>query len=132
VSVNLVLVVPLLFAALFYWVLLRPTRWLVVFFCCLLLLPPLPLPLGNTGVHVAPLFALLGGLASLVWIREWRSWSQPLTPALLIFIFMLLESLAFAAIYFRLENRHGKPGARDAIHHQYLRISLCICRTLSR
>jgi O-antigen ligase len=96
---KFVLVVPVLVAALFYWVILSPSRWLVAFFFCLLLLPPLPLPFGNSGVHVAPLFALLGGVVGLVWIREWVSWSHPLTRALVIFIGILLESLAFAAIY---------------------------------
>lgn len=96
---KLLLVIPLVLAALFYWIILRPSRWLVAFFFCLLLLPPLPLPLGNSGVHVAPLFALLGGLAGLVWIREWRSWSHPLTLALVILCGVLLESLAFAAIF---------------------------------
>lgn len=96
---KLLLVIPLLLAAVFYWTILRPSRWLIIFFFCLLLLPPMPLPLGNSGVHVAPLFAMMGGLAALVWIREWRSWSHPLTLALAIFCGVLLESLAFAAIF---------------------------------
>ena len=96
---RLLLAIPLFFAAVFYWIILRPSRWLVAFFFCLLLLPPLPLPLGNSGVHIAPLFAMLGGLAALVWKREWRSWSHPLTIALAFFGAVLLESLAFAAIF---------------------------------
>jgi len=94
-----VVAMPVLLAALFYWVILRPARWLLVFFFCLLLFPPLPLPFGNSGVHVAPLFAVLGGLSSLVWIREWRSISHPLTLALVTFVAVLLESLGFAALY---------------------------------
>lgn len=96
---KLLLVIPLLLAAVFCWIILRPSRWLVAFFLCLLLLPPLPLPLGNSGVHVAPLFAMLGAVAALIWKREWRSWSHPLTVALAIFCGVLLESLAFAAIF---------------------------------
>jgi len=96
---KLALVVPLLFATVFYWVILRPFRWLLVFFSCLLLLPPLPLPFGNGGVHIAPLLALLGSLVALVWIREWRSSRHPLTLAFVIFLGVLLESLAFAALY---------------------------------
>jgi hypothetical protein len=96
---KLLLVIPPLLAAVFYWIILRPSRWLVAFFFCLLLFPPFPLPLGNSGVHVAPLFALVGGSAALVWRREWRSWSHPLTLALAVFCGVLLESLAFAAIF---------------------------------
>ena len=125
---KLLLVIPLLLAAVFYWVILRPSRWLVAFFFCLLLLPPLPLPLGNSGVHVAPLFALLGGLASLVWIREWRSWSHPLTLALVIFIGVLLESLAFAAIYSGWEIAIASLARVVLIRHQRFRVSLCVCR----
>ena len=95
---KLLLVIPLVLAV-FYWIILRPSRWLVAFFFCLLLLPPLPLPLGNSGVHVAPLLAMLGGLSGLLWIREWRSLSHPLTLALPIFCGVLLESLAFATIF---------------------------------
>ena len=96
---KLALIIPLFIAALFCWMILHPARWLVVFFFCLLLLPPLPLPLGDTGVHVAPLFALLGGFVSLAWAREWSSWRHPLTVALGIFLGALLESLLFAALY---------------------------------
>ena len=96
---KLALLVPVLLAALFYWVILHPSRWLAAFFFSALLLPPLPLPLGNSGVHVAPLFALLGLVAGVVWIREWRSWSHPVTLALVILTGVLLESLGFAAFY---------------------------------
>jgi O-antigen ligase len=96
---RLLLLAPPILAALFYWVLPSPSRWLVAFFFCLLLLPPLPLPLGNSGVHIAPLLALVGLLTSVVWIRAWRSWNHPVTLALVVFTLILLESLAFAAIY---------------------------------
>lgn len=98
-TARLLLVIPLVLAPLFYWVILLPSRWLLAFFFCLLLLPPLPLPLGNSGVHVAPLLALLGVVTGVVWMREWRSLSHPLTLALVIFTGVLLESLAFAALY---------------------------------
>ena len=91
--------IPMVLAALFCWFNPASIPMVSSVFFCLLLLPPLPLPFGNSGVHVAPLFALLGVVAGVVWIREWRSWSHPLTLALAIFIGVLLESLAFAALY---------------------------------
>src|ERR1700691_4638678 len=50
-----------------------PERWLTIFFICSLLLPPLPFPIGNSGVHVAPLVALLGLVAGVVRAGEWRA-----------------------------------------------------------
>lgn len=98
-TTRLLLLIPPLLAGLFFWILLRPSRWLALFFFLVLVVPPLPFPLGNSGIHVAPVCALLGLLASLVWIREWRSWSHPVIVALIIFMAILMESLAFAALY---------------------------------
>ena len=79
---------------------MQPSRWLAAFFFCLILLPPLPFPFGNSGIHVAPFFALLGVIVSLAWIREWRSCHHALTLAFAIFfIAVLVESVAFAALY---------------------------------
>jgi O-antigen ligase len=87
------------FAAFSYWVLLRPSRWMPVFFLALLLLPPLPVPWGDSGIHAAPLVACLGMLAGLIWIREWHSRSHPLSTIFATFVLVLIESVCLAAVY---------------------------------
>ncbi len=98
-SVKLALIAPLVLATLIWWVILRPSRWVALFFVCLVLLPPLPIPLGDSGVHLAPLAAALGILASVIWAREWRSPAHPLTAAFAIFLAVLVESVALACVY---------------------------------
>jgi len=98
-SVKILLVVPVALAALLCWTALRPHRWLIVFFVSLLLLPPLPGPLGDSGVHIAPLFAVLGLFVGLAWAAEWRSVAHPLFISAAVFLAVLLESVGFAALY---------------------------------
>ena len=100
---RLALTVPLIVIALFHWMVLQPFRWIVVFFLADLLLPPLPVPFGDSGVHVAPFIAALGGIVSLVWVAGWRNWVHPVSLWLMIFVAVLVESLAFGAAYSGLE-----------------------------
>jgi len=74
----------------------------------------LPLPFGNSGVHIAPLLAGLGGLTSLVWIDKWRPWAHPVTAGLAIFVAVLLESVAFANVYSGWEIAAGSFGIDQA------------------
>lgn len=99
---------------------LNPKRWLAAFFVCSLLLPPLPFPIGNSGVHVAALVALFVMLAGVVKIRddktrddrtqgdrtqdcraaEWRAFRGGRLPLLLVlFLAVLTGSVVFAAVY---------------------------------
>ncbi len=90
---------PALVSGLAWWSILKPERWLALFFLLALLLPPLPLPFGNSGVHVAVLAALLGVLSGVLRITEWRRSWNALPPLFLLFLAALAESTAFAAIY---------------------------------
>lgn len=96
---KLALIAPAVAAAVVWWTLLRPHRWLALFFLFLLLTPPLPIPLGDSGIHTAPVFAALGILAGLVRLGEWRSRISWLTGAFAAFLAALVLSLPFAAIY---------------------------------
>jgi O-antigen ligase len=81
----------------FWWMLREPSRWLVLFFLSALLLPPLPVNVGDAGPHVATLFAgcgLLIGLIHAVPIRFDR-----LGAALLALFGVIAASVAMAAIY---------------------------------
>ncbi len=91
-------VVPLLAAAL-WWMIQQPSRWIALFFFCLLLTPPLPLPLGDSGVHLAPLAAGFGVLTGVVFLRGWRSIAHPVTLAFAVFLAVLLGSAGLAALY---------------------------------
>src|SRR3979490_3034866 len=51
---------PLASAVVLGSVALAPNLWLPMFFAAALLLPPLPIPLGDSGPHVAMAFAGLG------------------------------------------------------------------------
>lgn len=90
-------------AALAWWTLVHPERWLALFFFCALLLPPLPFPFGNAGIHVAPLAALLGIAAGILRVRAWRirdfGTHRILATTFLVFPVILLLSVAFAAVY---------------------------------
>jgi len=96
---KLALVAPAVAAAGIWWTLLRPQRWLAAFFLLLLLTPPLPIPLGDSGVHTAPLLAAVGLLAGFVRLKEWRTALPPIAPAFGWFLGALLLSLPFAAFY---------------------------------
>lgn len=78
---------------------LKPERWLAMFFLLALLLPPLPLPFGNSGVHLAPLAALVGLLYGISRVNEWRRCRDILPLLFLVFLAVLAESSAFAAFY---------------------------------
>src|SRR5436305_612258 len=87
-------------AAVAIWLIIRQSqRWMALFFLVLLLTPPLPLPLGDSGVHTAPIFAALGLLVGLLRMDEWRTRLSPLTIAFVAFLAVLLTSLSFAALY---------------------------------
>jgi O-antigen ligase len=90
---------PPLAAALIWWTVSGAQRWLTLFFFCAILLPPLPAPFGNAGVHIAPLFALLGMFSGLLRLPEWCAWNGSLPIWLCLFVAVLTESTAFAALY---------------------------------
>jgi O-antigen ligase len=96
---KLALAAPPVLVAGIWWSLLRPHRWLVAFFIFLLLTPPLPIPLGDSGVHLAPLLATVGLLAGASRMKDWRTNVPPVAQAFGWFVGALLLSLPFAAFY---------------------------------
>jgi O-Antigen ligase len=80
------------------WITARPDRWLYAFFATALLLPPLPVELGNSGPHVAIVFALAGLWIGLLYIVDWRLRMDALACALSGFLFVLAGSVAVAAV----------------------------------
>jgi O-antigen ligase len=81
------------------WIFAKPERWIGLLFAGLILLPPIPAPFGDTGAHLAPLIALLGGMVGAARIREWRTYRGTLPLLLLIFTAIMLGSAGFALLY---------------------------------
>jgi O-antigen ligase len=86
-------------AALGWWVLARPGRWVAALLAATLVLPPLPVALGSTGPHPALLFAGLGLVAGLLALRQWRLPQDSAGLALLALFLALLASVPLAALY---------------------------------
>ncbi len=63
---------PLVVIPLVWFILQTPNRWLILFFFSALLAPPLPIALGDSGPHVALLFAAAGLWIGLLRLAEWR------------------------------------------------------------
>jgi len=95
--VKLALAAPPLAIAVGWWTLRLPHRWLTLFFVAALLLPPLPVSVGDSGPHLSLVFAGLGILAGGVWIRDWRiDLAGPGAP-LAALLAVMLASVAMAA-----------------------------------
>ena len=90
---------PLLVIPLAWWTLARPGRWVAAFIASALLLPPLPIALGNSGPHPSLVFAALGLVAGAIWAGGWRFPADFLSRAQLALFLVLLLSVGFAWIY---------------------------------
>ena len=93
------LTLPLVLAALAWWVLTDALRWVLAFLAAAILLPPLPLPWGDAGPHPAVLLAALGLLAGAARISAWQIRLDFVSIALGLFFFALLFSVPLAALY---------------------------------
>jgi O-antigen ligase len=69
------------------------------FIASALLLPPLPIALGNSGPHPALIFAALGLIAGAIWASDARLPADSLSRAQFGLFFVLLVSVGFAWIY---------------------------------
>jgi hypothetical protein len=90
-----------------WWMFQRPARWLMVFFACALLLPPLAAPIGNSGPHPSLAIAAAGLLAGLIWLRDWRIPANALTAGFVAFFGLLAASVAQAALHSGVEAAAG-------------------------
>src|SRR3982751_4870435 len=93
------LAAPALVLPALWWTLQNPGRWLALFFGAALLLPPLPIPLGDSGPHLAMAVAAIGLFAGVWWMSEWRIVPSGVNAAFVSLFGILLASVAAAAVY---------------------------------
>ena len=92
---KLVLVSLAAAGVIFWWLLRAPERWIGAFLISALVLPPLPIELGNSGPHVCMLAALAGLMTGAA--QRWEIPTGPLSRAFLCLFFVLLASTSMAA-----------------------------------
>src|SRR5262245_58564901 len=65
---------PAFFVCLAWWTLAgAPDRWITIFLCAAVVLPPLPIALGDSGPHPSLAVAGLGLAAGVLHLRAWRA-----------------------------------------------------------
>ena len=92
-----VLAAPVVMIPMSWWLLLGANHWIVAFLAAAMLLPPLPIAIGNSGPHPALLLAFAGVGIGVVRAREWMLRFAALERAFVIFFCILLGSTASAA-----------------------------------
>jgi len=97
--IQLALLSPMIAAGVLWWSVNGPNRWLFLFFPCLLLTPPIPAPVGDAGLHFAPVPALMGLLFGGLHLRHWTRRLPVPALALAAFTAALLLSIVPAALY---------------------------------
>ncbi len=97
--VKLAIGLPFAGLALVWWSVLSANRWLVAFFLCALLTPPISIQGFDTGIQLSPAFVLLGLAAALVRLPEWRRPPQPSSLAFALFLVALIVSAGLGALY---------------------------------
>jgi len=82
-----------------WWLLADGGRWPVAFLAAACLLPPVPLPWGDSGVHPAALIAAIGLWAGVLRPLDWDLRPGFLAVALLLLVVTLLTSVPLAWLY---------------------------------
>ncbi|HEX5230396.1 MAG TPA: hypothetical protein VFW44_21940, partial [Bryobacteraceae bacterium] len=90
---------PLIAIPIFWKLLQTPTAWLALFFGCALLTPPLPIPLGDSGPHIALAVAAAGVFIGFLRLGEWRLRPDALALSLTLLWLVFAASIAMAVLY---------------------------------
>jgi O-antigen ligase len=98
-AVKALLAAPAVLLPMACWTVARPGRWTAPFLAAALLLPPLPVAIGDSGPHICLLFAAFALAGVLLRGQEWRIRMEGATPPLVALFGALLASVAFAAWY---------------------------------
>lgn len=96
---KILLALPLVLAPLVAWLLAGPVNWLAAFLFTVLLLPPLPFALGDSGPHPGLAVAAVGLAVGALRFDEWRLRMDPLSRRLLFFAAALFASVPMALFY---------------------------------
>src|SRR4051812_42966484 len=96
-TIKAVVAAPAVLLPIAWWTVQRPGRWIALFLGTALLLPPLPIAIGDSGPHICLAFAALGLVAGAVWGGEGRL--SGVAPPLVALFGVLLASVASAAWY---------------------------------
>ncbi|MBI2684886.1 MAG: O-antigen ligase family protein [Acidobacteria bacterium] len=80
-----------------WWILSGANHWISAFLAAAILLPPLPIPIGNSGPHPSLLVAASGLVVGILRAREWTIRFDRLAASFLVFFSILLASTASAA-----------------------------------
>ena len=98
-NARLFLCIPLLALPLAWWAAASPNRWVMLLLGSTLVLPPLPIALGDSGPHVAIAVAAIGLVAGLMRSAEWKLPAGAFCSGPVVYFFAVLASVAFAAVY---------------------------------
>ena len=97
-AAKVALLAPFAILPFCWWILLQSHRWLSVFLCALIVLPPLPIRLGDSGPHPALILFCLGLLSATIHIRRPKPSATRLGFLLCGFTTVLLLSVVTAAL----------------------------------
>jgi hypothetical protein len=96
---KLILAAPAVLIPFAWWIVESPSRWVICFLAAAIVLPPLPIALGDSGPHICLLFAAVGLFCGVLSLRRWRVLASPLNASLASLFVVCLASVAPAAIY---------------------------------
>jgi O-antigen ligase len=89
------------------WMISSSVAWLSLFLGAVLLLPPLPIAVGNSGAHPALLLAAFGVYAALLFAHRWTFGKSRITASAVALTALMLASVAMAAMYSGVEVAAG-------------------------
>ncbi len=98
-AVKLALLGPAILLPVVWWTVQRPHRWIALFFGAALLLPPLPIALGDSGPHPSLAVAAIGLFAGALRLRGWHLHARAVEMALAALFAVLLASAAPAVLH---------------------------------
>jgi len=81
------------------WMVSNSVAWLGLFLAAVLLLPPLPVSIGNSGAHPSLLPAAFGVYAALLFAHRWTFTKSPVTAPAITLTAVMLTSIAMALMY---------------------------------
>ncbi len=98
-SARLAWTLPVPIVALLWWTLSSPWRWVALLLASATLLPPLPIPLGDSGPHPALVVVAVGILIALARLAEWHISLDAVTASLCGLFLVLLGSVGTSLFF---------------------------------